>query len=217
MADDRRPYRREPQERRRESLIAAALDLMAEGGPQAATVRAIAERAGITAGLIRHYFQSKDDLTRAAYAVVMNRMTTESLAATEGIDADPAARLVAFVVASLRPPIMDGERVRLWAGFLHHVRRDPNMRDVHETTYLAYRDRLQALIQDLPGKSDPAEARALAIACNAVIDGLWLEGGTLPLSFDEGEVERIGLAAVAAILNTSLPAPRPAHRSLEVL
>ncbi len=209
MVEERRPYRREPQERRREALIAAALDLMAEGGPKAATVRAIAERAGITAGLIRHYFQSKDDLTRAAYAAVMDRMTIESIAATHGIEDDPAARLVAFVVAGLRPPIMDGERVRLWAGFLHHVRRNPEMRDVHEATYLAYRNRLQALIQALPGKSDLAESRALAIACNAVIDGLWLEGGTLPLSFTEGEVERIGLAAIAAILNTPLPAPRP--------
>ena len=209
MSDERRPYRREPEERRRESLIAAALELMAEGGPKAATVRAIAERAGTTAGLIRHYFQSKDELTRAAYALVMNRMTAESHAATESAGSDPAVRLVAFVVASLRPPIMDGERVRLWAGFLHHVRQDPLMRDVHEATYLGYRDQLQSLIQALPGQSDPAKARRLAIACNAVIDGLWLEGGTLPASFEPDEIEAIGLAAISAILATPLPPPAP--------
>lgn len=207
MVSERRPYRREPQERRREALISAALDLMAEGGPKAATVRAIAERAGMTPGLIRHYFQSKDELTRAAYAAVMDRMTQDSIAATEDIGNDPAARLVAFVVASLRPPVMDGERVRLWAGFLHHVRQDPMMRDVHEITYLGYRDRLQALIQSLPTQPPPQTARALAIACNAVIDGLWLEGGTLPASFAEGEIEQIGLTAIAAILGTPLPAP----------
>lgn len=216
MPENRRPYRRESQEQRREALIAAALELMAEGGPQAATVRAIAERAGITAGLIRHYFQSKDDLTRAAYATLMDRMTAESLAATESASDDPAARLAAFVAVSLRPPVMDGERVRLWAGFLHHVRRDPMMHEVHEATYLGYRDRLQALIQALPGKGDPAEARALSIACNAVIDGLWLEGGTLPDGFAAGEVERIGLSAIAAILKTPLPLPPPAPNSAEV-
>ena len=209
MAEERRQYRREPQERRREALITAALDLMAEGGPKAATVRAIAERAGITAGLIRHYFQSKDDLTRAAYAAVMDRMTAESIAALATVADDPAARIAAFVGASLRPPVMDGERVRLWAGFLHHVRKDPAMHAVHEGTYLGYRDRLQGLIQALPGKSDPALARELAIACNAVIDGLWMEGGTLPDSFAPGEVERIGLSAVAAILNTPLPVSTP--------
>jgi TetR/AcrR family transcriptional regulator, transcriptional repressor of bet genes len=209
MPDERRSYRREPQERRREALISAALELMAEGGAKAATVRAIAERAGMTAGLIRHYFQSKEELTRAAYASVMDRMTAESIAATEAVDGDPAARLAAFVAASLRPPVMDGDRVLLWAGFLHHVWRDPVMRDVHEATYLGYRDRLQALIEAIPGLSDKSTARRLAIACNAVIDGLWLEGGTLPAGFAEGEVERIGLSAVASILNVELPMPAP--------
>lgn len=207
MAEDRRPYRRETQEQRREALIAAALEVLAEGGPQAATVRAIADRAGITAGLIRHYFPSKDDLTRAAYAALMDRMTAESLAASEIASDDPAQRLAAFIAASLRAPVLDGERVRLWAGFLHHVRRDPLMHGVHEATYLAYRDRLQTLIQALPGKADPATARRLAIACNAVIDGLWLEGGTLPDSFATGEVEEIGLSAIGAILGVALPAP----------
>lgn len=215
MAEDRRPYRRESQESRREALITAALELMAEGGAQAATVRAIAERAGITAGLIRHYFHSKDDLTRAAYAALMDRMAEQSLRATQSAADDPAAQLAAFVAASLRAPVMTGDRVRLWAGFLHLVQRDPMMRDVHEATYLGYRNRLQALIQALPGKSDPEQARALSIACNAVIDGLWLEGGTLPDSFATGELEQIGLSAIAAILGTELP--RPVFNISEVL
>lgn len=205
MAEDRRPYRRESQESRREALITAALELMAEGGAQAATVRAIADRAGITPGLIRHYFQTKDDLTRAAYAALMERMAEQSLRATLTAPDDPAARLAAFVAASLRPPVMTGDRVRPWAGFLHLVQRDPMMRAVHEATYLGYRNRLQALIQTLPGKGDPVQARALAIACNAVIDGLWLEGGTLPEGFAPQELEQIGLQAIAAILGTALP------------
>ena len=67
MTGERRKFRREGEERRRDALIAAALDLVSEGGPEAATVRAIAERAGVTPGLIRHYFRTKEDLTRAAY------------------------------------------------------------------------------------------------------------------------------------------------------
>jgi AcrR family transcriptional regulator len=194
MTGDRRKFRREGEERRREALIAAALELFAQGGEAAATVRAIADRAGVTPGLIRHYFSSKEDLVRAAYATVMNRMTEESEEAAAS-DADPVARLMAFVAASLRPPVMDAERVGLWAGFLHQVRRDPQM-----ATYLAYRDRLEALIHALPGNADPARSRTLAIACNAVIDGLWMEGGMLPQAFHPGEPEEIGLTAVRRIL-----------------
>ena len=75
---DRRSYRREAEDIRRDALITAALDLVAEGGPQAATVRAIADRAGVTPGLIRHYFASKEDLTRAAFRRLMERMIDDT-------------------------------------------------------------------------------------------------------------------------------------------
>ena len=207
MTGDRRKFRREGEERRREALIAAAIELFAEGGAAAATVRAIAERAGVTPGLIRHYFTTKEDLVRAAYASVMTRMTEESENAATPSGEDPAVRLLAFVAVSLRPPVMDAERVGLWAGFLHQVWRDAEMRGVHEATYLAYRNRLEALIVALPGQGNPGTARALAIACNGVIDGLWMEGGMLPAAFAPGELETIGLSAVRAILG--LPATEP--------
>ena len=44
----RRPYRREGEGARRAALVRATLDCIAEGGPQAATVRAIALKAGVT-------------------------------------------------------------------------------------------------------------------------------------------------------------------------
>ena len=60
MGSDRRKFIRKGEEHRRETLIAAALDLIAEGGPAAATVRAIAEREGVSARAV-HYAIHKDD------------------------------------------------------------------------------------------------------------------------------------------------------------
>lgn len=215
MSTDRRPYRRESEETRREALIAAALELVAEGGAQAATVRAIADRAGVTPGLIRHYFTSKEDLTRAAYRRLMERMTQDSIATLpDAAKIGPAARLAAFVSASLRPPVVDPLRLGLWAGFIHGVRTDCDMRAVHEQNYRAYRDLLQEMIADLPRAAPPDQCRADAIACNAVIDGLWLEGSALPDAFFPGELERIGLNAVGAILNVNLASALPAHKDL---
>lgn len=209
MTGDRRKFRREGEERRRESLIAAALDLIADGGFAAATVRAIADRAGVTPGLIRHYFAGKDDLTRAAYAEIMGRMTAASLAhADEAPAGDPVARLAAFVRASLRPPVADPVSLGLWAGFIHLVRREPAMRAIHRSSYFDYRDLLQSLIADaLPADTPAVKLRSLAIACNAVIDGLWLEASALPEEFEQAEIEAIGLAAVGRILKLSLSCP----------
>jgi TetR/AcrR family transcriptional repressor of bet genes len=205
MSADRRPYRRESEETRREALIAAALDLVAIGGPQAATVRAIADRAGVTPGLIRHYFSSKEELTRAAYRRLMERMTHDSAGTLLGAELGPKARLAAFVSASLTPPVVDPLRLGLWAGFLNTLRSDPDMRSVHEQGYRTYRDILETLIAALPRTVSADQCRRDAIACNAVIDGLWLEGSALPDGFAAGELESIGLAAVSAILNIDLP------------
>lgn len=209
MTGERRAFRREGEGRRREALIAAALDLVSEGGPGAATVRAIADRAGVTPGLIRHYFQTKEDLTRAAYRALMDRMTDSNRGVLDSAGAQPAARLAAFVAASLRAPVMDAGAVGLWAGFLHRVRQDKAMAEVHEATYLAYRDLLQSLIAALPGTGDAARQRSLAIACNGVIDGLWMEGGALPHAFGPDELARIGVTSVGAILGVDLMAYLP--------
>ena len=203
---DRRPYRREGEEKRREDLIAAAVDLVSEGGPEAATVRAIAARAGVTPGLIRHYFQSKEDLTRAAYRQIMEQMTIESLRALEDAPVDdPVARLEAFITANFRPPILSATTVAMWAGYMHMARNDPAMREIHEATYLGYRDPLQGLIAALPRPADPARDRRDAIACNALIDGLWVEGGSLPDGFAPGELVHVALTSIGAILGLRFP------------
>lgn len=216
MTNERRKFRREGEGRRREALIAAAQDLIAEGGAGAATVRAIAERAGVTPGLIRHYFQTKEELTRAAYRQLMEDMSGDNMDVLAAAPAgDPVARLAAFVAAALRPPVVDPRRMGLWAGFIHQVRRDADMAAIHAETYLAYRDLLQGLIAALPGAGDADRCRALAIASNGVLDGLWLEGCALPAAFAAGELERIGLAAVGAITGQDLLAARPAEGNTE--
>lgn len=205
----RRPYRREAEGKRRDDLVAAAVQLVSEGGAGAATVRAIAERAGVTPGLIRHYFASKDELTQTAYRSVMEGMTQSAvLSLGDAAANDPCARLAAFVAANFAPPVLDPVTLAVWAAYLHRSRTDPAMRAVHKATYLGYRDRLQELIAALPDRDgDPATDRRDAIACNALIDGLWIEGGALPDAFDRGELVRIALHAIGTLLGVTLTNP----------
>lgn len=207
MTGERRKFRREGEERRRDQLVAAALEIIAEQGPEAATVRAIAERAGVTQGLIRHYFTSKDDLTRAAYQAHMQQMNAHSFDAVHRAPPDPAARLAAFVTATLVPTVMNATAVGLWSAFLQMVRRDATMAAVHEANYLAFRDQMELLISALPGRTRRADVRRLAIACTAVIDGLWLEGSAYAEGFADDELAQIGCQAIGAILGTDLTRP----------
>src|SRR3546814_13069479 len=62
----KRSGRRRTQEERsaetRESLVAAAIEVLAEVGYVAATTAAIAERASVSRGAIQYHFESKTDL-----------------------------------------------------------------------------------------------------------------------------------------------------------
>lgn len=194
---DRRVFVRAGEEARRRDLLAAASALVAEAGPQGATVRAIAARAGVTPGLIRHYFGSKETLLAEAYLSLMDGMT--ETAAEAGGDG-PVARLAGFIAANLRPPVVDGGNFALWAGFMQRVTGDSALTRAHEAGYLAFRNRLEGLIADC-GVPEP---RAKAVAVNALIDGLWLEASALPGAFAPGEVERIGLAAAGRIAGLDL-------------
>jgi TetR/AcrR family transcriptional repressor of bet genes len=206
----RKTFRREGEDKRREDLIAATLECVAERGLAGATVREIALRADVTAGLIRYYFPTKDDLIGAAYRAVMNRMTVQASDALQNAADDPRSRLQAFVTANLGAPIMDPHNLSLWAGFIALVHADPAMASAHRDGYLGFRDELEILIREaLRAAGNPAErihTRRHAIAINAIIDGLWLEGCLAGDIFEDGELAETGVAAIEAVLGISLQA-----------
>ncbi len=135
-------------------------------------------------------------------------MTVQASDALKNADSDPRARLSAFVTANLGTPIMDPHNLSLWAGFIGLVHADPAMAAAHRDGYLGFRDELEALIRDaLLATSKPADGsitRRYAIAINAIIDGLWLEGCLAGDIFADGELAETGIAAIEAVLGISL-------------
>jgi AcrR family transcriptional regulator len=68
----------------------AALRLFAERGPDGTTIRDIARAAGVSAGLIRHHFGSKDGLRAACDSYVLDQtMRIKEQAVLEGQLANP--------------------------------------------------------------------------------------------------------------------------------
>ena len=81
------------------------------------------------------------------------------------------------------------------------------MRAVHEATYLAFRDRLERLIRDALSEAgrDTGDSRGLAIAANALLDGLWIEAGALPGHFNTDQLKYIAIKAFSRLLQITLP------------
>lgn len=208
MSDERRKFTRESAQQRKRTLIEATLELVAEKGVQGATVRGIADRAQVTQGLIRHYFSSKEELITAAFEHHMTQMTDLTFAPVADVKGSARDQLRVFVQSSLMPPVVDPRSIALWAGFLNKVQHDAQMKETHAKTYVQFRDRLEKLIraalEEAGRETEPARLYQLATACNALIDGLWMEGGALPEAFTPGELSQIGLTSVGAIIGLPL-------------
>lgn len=204
----RRSFHHESVEVRRQDLIAATLDAIAEFGLQGATVREIADRAGVTPGLIRHYFVSKELMFQAAYRAIMNTMFETANDAAEEQGTDAVSRLRIFVISNFKPPIIDPRNLSLWATFISQITVDEALAAIHREGYLAFRDKLEAHIgaalEETGRKLAPGELRYLAIAINGLMDGLWLEGSMAADMFGEGELAHVALSSVERLLGVSL-------------
>ena len=203
----RHPFRRVPDERR-QHLIRATLDCIAERGLQAATVREIAVRAGVTNGLIRHYFETKDHMIHEAYRATMGEMTALAREAGHSVVGHPRERLRRFVTANFSPPVLDIRRLTLWASFISMIHVDPEMAAIHRDAYLEFRSEVEQLVAEVFSEAGmaagEAECQSAATKINAIIDGLWLEGAMAPELFRDGNLIAMGLQSVEAILGLSL-------------
>lgn len=203
-------FRRTPGFERRNDMVEATLDCIADLGITATTVRAVAARAGVSNGLIRHHFASKNNLIVAAYRRTIEMMTSPSLDVLETMQGTPHRRLAYFVAACLAGPVADPRMLSVWATFISRVRVDEQIAREHHEGYLNFRRASERIIEEVLAADGrrvaAAELERLGIAVNALIDGLWLEG-CLAENFDEKEQVHIGLRSVEALLAVELPDP----------
>ncbi len=87
--------------RRRRQLVEAAIGLFSRVGYYVATVKDVAEAAGVSAGLVYQYVPDKQDLLFLCLVHIVERNRSEIPAALEGV-ADPLSRLAVAVEAYTR-------------------------------------------------------------------------------------------------------------------
>ena len=207
MQTQAKSIRQENTDTRRSELIQATLRVIARSGVRAATVRSISKEADVTQGLIRYYFSTKDDLIAAAYEAYMANLVHIADQASRG-DTSALKRIAHFIEVSLEPPVTSHESVSVWAGFFGILLHNAHMAASHKRSYDRLRLHLKLLISEVFDEigrpvSDQ-QLRRLSIAGNAILDGLWIEGGALPDAFQEGELVRVGLESFSALLGVDL-------------
>jgi AcrR family transcriptional regulator len=84
--------------KRRSQILGAAIELFGRRGYHATTIREIAERAGVSTGLVYQYFGDKEDVLFLALQTVLDSYKERIPQAAEGLR-DPLQRLRAAVHA----------------------------------------------------------------------------------------------------------------------
>jgi DNA-binding transcriptional regulator YbjK len=114
---------------RRDELLAATIELFAEGGSRAVTHRAVARRAGLPPATTTYYFASIQEMLREALAAHIQQWTTDIAALTDldagsTISLDDATTLVSHVFAQRGPEV-----AALELSIYLAATRDPALRD----------------------------------------------------------------------------------------
>ena len=185
----------------RERLLRAARDVVEEGGYSAATVLAVAERAGVAAGTLYRHFSSKEEMLVELFRAVCDREVAamEATAAAMPDAASDADRIEA-VLGTFAERALSRPRLA-WALIAEPV--DPAV----DAERLAYRARYAELIAgalrdaitagELPVQDVAVTAAALVGGCGEALVG--------PLAAEQPEPGRT-VAALRAFVRRAIGA-----------
>jgi DNA-binding transcriptional regulator YbjK len=167
-------------ERRRATLVAAAAELLTEGGFDAVRHRAVAERAGLPLASTTYYFDSLDDLVTAAVEhqsraeLDQGRQCLDDLVTRDrGVDA-----LVDLVLELLLGPQHDDRAVDAEAVLLRYERlvatgRRPYLRPLMRTLSAELNELLTEIFARSGTQVDDVELeRLVALVDGAVVNAL---------------------------------------------
>lgn len=171
----RASFVRESADVRRQALIEATARCLAEKGVGGTSVRAICSRAGVSAGLLTHYFDGVDALILATYRDVGEKVSAAMERAVEEAGSDPRERLWAYLSANFQPPVLDPNLLATWISFWSLNKTNPEIAATHAETYGGGRERMEVLLREAAPHIPRPAARIAAIGLTAMIDGLWLE------------------------------------------
>ncbi|WP_169501814.1 TetR/AcrR family transcriptional regulator [Kribbella catacumbae] len=162
-------------------VLRAVVEVIAERGLEAATMRNVAAAAKISLAQVQYYFRSKDELVAAAFQHV-TQLFDLKLAT---VDLSGSPRRVLRQALELWLPLDDSRArdARVWLAFSAAAATSPALKEIAAATDNELRIAFARLLDaaaaegELPDVTDTETEAALLLA---VVDGLVVQGLALP-------------------------------------
>jgi TetR/AcrR family transcriptional repressor of bet genes len=168
---------------RRDELMDAAIDVVGEAGLPGATLALIAGRAGMSAGLVNHYFESKEELLALAMRNLSNLFRQDILDVMPK-NPTPAERLKAIVDGSFAPQHFRGAKREAWMQFMLASQSEPRIKHLFHLTGARFVSNIRHAVRQLV---PPGEVDDIVDGIAALIDGFfWQIAG----EYDEEDFQR---------------------------
>lgn len=156
---------------RKQQLIDATMASIAELGLQNTTIISISRRAGMSSGIISHYFGGKQGLIEAALRYLLDQLGKELRERMTDTDGSPEQRLLCIVEANFSEFQRSDLAAKTWLSFWSRSMHEPGLQRLQQINNARLYSNLRyAFAQRLPQQAATEAARQMA----AMIDGFWL-------------------------------------------
>nr|WP_067290613.1 transcriptional regulator BetI [Marinobacterium profundum] len=182
---------------RRKQLIEATAAAIHQHGYANTTVAKISKIAGVSTGIIHHYFDGKSDLLAETMRQLMRQLT-------DGIYSDwsransPRERIAAIIDGNFSAEQFAPEVVTCWLAFWAETPHDTALQRLSGIRGARMRSNLLHNFRELL----PAdEARDAALLLASLIDGLWINCALASLTSDSSTARRLAHQTLARLLH----------------
>ncbi|WP_061238489.1 transcriptional regulator BetI [Ectopseudomonas composti] len=174
---------------RRSQLIAATLEAVDQVGMADASIAYIARLAGVSNGIISHYFKDKNGLLEATMRHLMQALRDAVAERRQGMtDDSPRAHLRTMIDGNFDDSQVSGPAMKTWLAFWASSMHQPALRRLQRVNdHRLYSNLCGQFRRALPQDQARQAARGLA----SLIDGLWLRGALSGETFDTAQARRI--------------------------
>lgn len=155
---------------RRQQLINATIESVAQKGLQATTINSISKIAGMSSGIISHYFGGKQGLIEATVRYLLSSLK-EDLINKVDENTTPTQRLMFIVESNFALVQQRKDTTRTWLSFWAQSMHDKALHRLQNVNSKRLQSNLTVSFKQLMPLTHATLAAELTAA---MIDGLWL-------------------------------------------
>jgi TetR/AcrR family transcriptional repressor of bet genes len=167
---------------RKPQLVKATMAVIDRVGLHAASIALISKEAGVSTGIINHYFGGKHGLLEETMREILRQHSSTIMQSLARLPKDAyQQRIIAIVDGNFVGFQAENQVAKTWLAFWSYSMHEPQLKRLQRVNEKRLLSHLKIELKALFG-ADQAEVVAHGIA--ALIDGIWLRGTLNPQGID---------------------------------